>query len=66
MTLLVTKSKNAPFGRLVAGVSVPSMLMTIAPPLTFPVQPTAALFTSDTLTLAVIVRRLWLDYFITS
>jgi len=54
--------KNAPFGRLAIGVLALNMLMTIAPPLTLPVQLTAALSTLNIPTLAVTVQQPQLDY----
>jgi len=55
--------KNAPFGRLVAGVSALNTLMTTIPPPIFLAQPTAALSISDTLILAAIVWQPQPDYF---
>ena len=45
--------KSAPYRRPVGGVSVPSMLMTSAPPLITPAAPIAALSTSGTPTSGV-------------
>jgi len=66
MTLWVMLSKIAPFGRLAAGVLVPSTLTTIVPSPIIPAVLIAALSTLDTLTLAAIVQQLQPDYFVTS